>query len=184
MRNLAILRDSVCAIDLKAADDSRSELVRLCIESDTGNVYVADVTHGTVYCLSSNSQVSCVSPITQLIQYMSTSAFEAPLCLPASSAPSPNLCRSFGRKACKTPQAMDLGLTARLRALLSCLIWKLFVLPRQQASCCWCTHHGRFRRQVECPPAVYCKPSVESTGNVMHADWQARGGHCLQCLEP
>lgn len=68
MRNLSILRDSVCAIDLKATDGAKSQLVRFCIESDTGNVYIADLTHGTVCYLSSNCQVGCfVCPITKLI---------------------------------------------------------------------------------------------------------------------
>lgn len=68
MRNLSILRDSVCAIKLEATDGSQPELVCMCIESDTGNVYVADVTHGTVCCLSSNSQVGCyVCSRTELV---------------------------------------------------------------------------------------------------------------------
>ena len=57
MRNLSVLRDCVCAIYSDAGDEFQSQLAQLCADSDTGNVYVADVTHGNVYCLSSNHQV-------------------------------------------------------------------------------------------------------------------------------
>ena len=59
MRNLSVLRDSVCAVNSDEGHGSQSGFARLCADSDTGNIYVADVMHGNIYCLSSNHQVGC-----------------------------------------------------------------------------------------------------------------------------
>ena len=97
MRNLLVLRDSMCVVNSDAAHGSPSELARVCADSDTGNVYVADVTLGNVYCLSSNNQVgSCVDPRAHsqgLVVLNINGALSAPsnltlLSCPASAGPS------------------------------------------------------------------------------------------------
>lgn len=75
MRNLSVLRDCVCAISTDVRDIQQSRSARLCADSDTGNVYVADVTHGSVYCLSSNSQVGCCGDPSPLLVSHDPSAF-------------------------------------------------------------------------------------------------------------
>lgn len=56
MRNLLILRDSVCCIPLTNPHTAETAPVRLvCVDSDTGNTYFADET-GWVACLTSNKQ--------------------------------------------------------------------------------------------------------------------------------
>lgn len=59
MRNISTLRDSICCLDADQTHDSVSSLTRMCTDSDTGNVYAADVTHGSVCCLASTNQVRC-----------------------------------------------------------------------------------------------------------------------------
>lgn len=139
MRNLSVLRDSVCAINTDTEDLQQSSSARLCADSDTGNVYVADVTHGSVYCLSSNSQVGCGVDRSSVLLLRDPSAFQnkqsAMEPTQVSFAQLPYMCRCFGRKACSTPQATVLGLTARSQALLSCLSWMLSASPRHPASC-------------------------------------------------
>ncbi|DBA88250.1 hypothetical protein WJX77_011440 [Trebouxia sp. C0004] len=53
MRNLSILRDSICKFPVEKGDHD----VRLCTDSDTSHIYAADVTHSTVCCLSGLNQV-------------------------------------------------------------------------------------------------------------------------------
>jgi len=53
MRNLSILRDSICNFPVGNGDHD----VKLCTDSDTSHIYAADVTHSTVCCLSGLNQV-------------------------------------------------------------------------------------------------------------------------------
>ncbi len=58
MRNLSVLRDTVASISAQQLQNAdSSSFTQLCTDSDTGNVFLADVTHGTVCCLASNNQV-------------------------------------------------------------------------------------------------------------------------------
>lgn len=58
MRNLSLISDTVCDIDVQSsAIPQHPRSARLCSDSDTGNVYIADVAQGTVCCITSNNQV-------------------------------------------------------------------------------------------------------------------------------
>ena len=156
MRNLSILRDSICCFNWEQTDDSASCLARLCTDSDTGNVYAADVTHGSVSCLASTSQVRCDMCAIISREHNTIPQFKrntsASLRRSVSISSASRVCRSFGHKVCRSPLVMAWGLAVRLPVLHFYQSWRLCASLQLLASYCLSRLLKRCKRQVV--PAV------------------------------